>query len=255
MNPKPIIIATCCAISIVVGVYFVGRYLLERGRIEVPTLPVTPHTVISPKVRTSKGEPRTIKDKHPSNAEHQHSEELQDPVHAELHDTGQPHLHSFEDLSPEERKQIFKAFYHERGLKPPPKGYDYRWADIDVPLLDDQGNPILHKIGEPIVDIEIRVGFAPTQEEYKRYTQLERDKYLSEQQGDTVQASKIAAEIKQLESDAQRERPFLKNTLWVASPAEVAKDPHKAERLAREKLNAALREYGLGHLISPYPID
>jgi hypothetical protein len=37
LNPKPVIIATCCAILFVVTVYFGGQHLLEQGRIEAPT--------------------------------------------------------------------------------------------------------------------------------------------------------------------------------------------------------------------------
>ena len=49
MNPKPVIIATCCAILIVVTIYFGGQYLLEQSRIEAPTPSATsPQKVLTP---------------------------------------------------------------------------------------------------------------------------------------------------------------------------------------------------------------
>ena len=37
MNPKPVIIVTCCAIAFVAAVYFGGSHYLKQGRIETPT--------------------------------------------------------------------------------------------------------------------------------------------------------------------------------------------------------------------------
>ena len=157
----------------------------------------------------------------------------------------------FASYSPEELQQIFDQFYLQRGLKPPPKGYDYRWARKNVPLLDENGNPILHKIGEPIVELEIRVGFAPTREEYERYDRLIIEEARAKKKGQVAKANEIRAEIEQLTADVQRERPFVKQASRLASREEYENDPNKLERVSKETLDAALRDYGLEHLILP----
>ena len=153
----------------------------------------------------------------------------------------------FWSLSPEVRQQIFDQFYLQRGLKRPPPGYVYRWKDIGVPLLDENGNPVLHKRGEPYVDIQMRVGFAPTREEYERYKQLQEDQGWAEARGDFTEADRLAAEIDALEAAVQRVRPVHVITTWVGAEAKA-----KAAQVSKEKLNAALREHGLEHLISSY---
>ncbi|RKU21059.1 hypothetical protein C6499_22845 [Candidatus Poribacteria bacterium] len=174
-------------------------------------------------------------------------------VHADEGGQGQE-LPPFEpsEYSPEELRQIFDQFYTQRGLKPPPPGYDYRWARKNVPLLDENGNPILHKIGEPIVELEIRVGFAPTLEEYERLNRLYIEKARAKKKGQVATANEIDAEIEALTASAQRERPFIKRATRLASREEYENDPKKTERVMREVLDAALREYGLEHLILPY---
>ena len=155
------------------------------------------------------------------------------------------------EYSPEELQQIYDQFYIQHGLQPPPPGYEYRWADVNVPLLDENGNPILHKIGEPIVELEIRVGFAPTREEYERLDQLGIDEFRARQKGQIAKANEILKEIEALKASAQRERPFVKQSTWLVPRAEYERDPGKRERITRETLNAALRAYGLEHLIRP----
>ena len=153
----------------------------------------------------------------------------------------------FASLSPEEQQRILDQFYLQRGLNPPPKGYKYRWKDIDVPLLDENGDPVLQKEGEPWVEVKMGIGFAPTLEEYERYEQLQEDQGWAESRGDVAEVNRLTAEIEALEASVQRMRPL--STMWTAIGAEAKS---KASRVAREKLNAALREYDLEHLISPY---
>ncbi len=153
----------------------------------------------------------------------------------------------FWSLSREVQQQILDQFYIQHGLKPPPRGYQYRWKDINVPLLDENGNPVLHKIGEPIVDIQMRVDFAPTREEFERYNQLLEDQGWAEARGDFDEVERLSAEIEALEAAVQRVRPVHVMTSAVGDEA-IA----KSDRVTREKLNAALREHGLEHLISPW---
>ncbi|MDE0398332.1 MAG: hypothetical protein OXL96_11055 [Candidatus Poribacteria bacterium] len=153
----------------------------------------------------------------------------------------------FWSLSPEEQQQIFDQFYLQHGLKPPPKGYKYRWKDIGVPLLDENGNPVLQKEGEPWVTVQYGIGFAPTREEYEKYEQLQEDQGWAESRGDVAEVARLTAEIEALEASVQRMRP-----LGATSIAVGAEASSKSSRRSKEKLNAALREYDLEHLISPY---
>ena len=153
----------------------------------------------------------------------------------------------FWSLSAEEQQQIFDQFYHQRGLNPPPKGYKYRWKDIGVVLLDENGDPVLQKEGEPWVEVKYGIGFAPTREEYERYEQLQEDHGWAESRGEVAEAERLKAEIEALEASVQRMRP-----LYAMSTAIGAEAVAKSSRRRKEKLNAALREYGLEHLISPY---
>ncbi len=153
----------------------------------------------------------------------------------------------FWSLPVEERQRIIDQFYHQRGLNPPPKGYKYRWKEIGVPLLDENGDPVLQKEGEPWVEIRMEVGFAPTLEEYERYEQLQEDQGWAESRGDVAEANRLTAEIEALEASVQRVRPVHFMTSWVGAEAKA-----KASRRTKEKLDAALREHGLEHLISPY---
>ena len=123
-------------------------------------------------------------------------------------------------LTPEQKQQIFDQFYIERGLKPPPPGYKYKWKDIDVPLLDENGNPILHKIGEPDVRIQMRVGFAPTLEEFERYNQLLDDKGWAKARGDVAEVDRLTTEFEALEASVQRMRPFVMSISSVLKPAQ-----------------------------------
>ena len=156
----------------------------------------------------------------------------------------------FWSLSPEEQQQIFDQFYLQHGLKPPPRGYKYVWKDVFVPRLDEDGNPILLKEGDPWVEIKMGIGFAPTLEEYERYEQLREDYEWADTRGEVAKAERLAAEIEALEASVQRMRPISRISFW--SGPSGTEDKARTSRIANEKYNAALREHGLAHLISPY---
>ena len=156
----------------------------------------------------------------------------------------------FASLSPEEQQQIFAQFYLQHGLKPPPKGYRYIWKDIGVPLLDENGNPVLHEEDVAWVEIKMGIGFAPTLEEYERYEQLREDYEWADTRGEVAKAKRLAAEIEALEASVQRMRPLSTMSSWAGPTG--TEDKAKSDRLRDEKFNAALREYDLEHLISPY---
>jgi hypothetical protein len=150
-------------------------------------------------------------------------------------------------LSPEHQQRILDQFYHQRGLNPPPKGSEYVWKDIGVVLLDEKGDPVLHKKGEPYVTIKYGIGFAPTREEYERYEQLQEDQGWAASRGDVTEVERLTAEIEALETSVQRMRPISRMSLSIGAEASA-----KADAAMDAKYNAALREYGLEHLISPY---
>ena len=181
-------------------------------------------------------------------------ETVESPVNApSVDDAENENFPDFWSLSPEERQQIYDQFYIQHGLKPPPKGYKYVWKDEGVARLDEDGNPILLKEGDPWVEIKMGIGFAPTLEEYERYEQLREDYEWADTRGEVAKAERLAAEIEALEASVQRMRPLSMTSFWSGPTG--TQDKARSRRIAREKYNAALREHGLAHLISPYSND
>lgn len=150
-------------------------------------------------------------------------------------------------LTPEQQQQIFDQFYLQFGLKVPPRGYDYVWKDAWVPELDENGNPILRRKDEPVIRIKMGIGFAPTKEQFERYNQLKEDRWRAKKRDDVAEVARLDAEIEALEASAQRMRP-----LSVGAGGTTAEHASKSRRMAKEQFNAALREHGLEHLISPW---
>ena len=155
-----------------------------------------------------------------------------------------PDWHS---LTPEQKQHIYDQFYVQFGLKVPPRGYDYDWKDAGVPYLDENGNPVLRRLDEPVVRVKMGIGFAPTAEEYKKYNKLLDDQGWADSRGDVAEVERITSEIEALEASVQRMRP-----LYVSSTATTNEQQSKARSFRRERFNAALREHGLAHLISPW---
>ncbi|RKU30721.1 hypothetical protein C6497_03320 [Candidatus Poribacteria bacterium] len=140
------------------------------------------------------------------------------------------------------QKHIADRFYTQFGLKVPPRGYDYVWKDAWVPELDENGNPILRRLDEPVIKIRMGVGFAPTKEQFEKYNQLKEER-LTKRRNPT-EVARLTAEIEALEASAQRMRPLSVGAGWT-----TAEQASKSDRMAKEKFNAALREHGLEHLI------
>ena len=153
------------------------------------------------------------------------------------------------NLTPEQQQAIYDLFYTQQGLDPPPKGYTYRWADINVPMLDENGKPILHKIGEPHIYMKRGIAFTPTPEEYVILKALEEEIGWQKLQGDTAKAEELQAEYDQLYQDVQRERPDIEGWSWGVSKSEQEANPDKPRNMAREQLAQALKAEGLEYLI------
>ena len=153
----------------------------------------------------------------------------------------------FRSLTPEQRQHIYNQFYIQCGVPPPPPGYTYRWKDRWVPLLDENGNPVLHKKGDPIIEVRMGIDFAPTEDEYKKWKELDEAWGWAEARGDTAEAERLRTEMDALEASVQRMRPIGVGAMSIGREA-----ASKADRFSREAYKAALREHGLAHLISPW---
>jgi len=92
-------------------------------------------------------------------------------------------------LTPEQRQQIADQFYIQFGLEVPPRGYDYHWKEPGVPYLDANGAPVLRRLDEPIVEVTMGIGFAPTLEEFKRHKQLMDAWIAASGSGDVAEGS------------------------------------------------------------------
>lgn len=153
-----------------------------------------------------------------------------------------PDWHS---LTPEQQQQIFDQFYTQFGLEVPPEGYDYLWKDIGIPYTDENGKPVLRRLDEPTIDIEYGIGFAPTLEEFEKFKKLDLAWGLAKAEGNTAKEQQLKSEIDALTASVQRMRP-----LFIHSASTNAEQKSKIDRMSKEAMRNALREYGLEHLIS-----
>ena len=99
-----------------------------------------------------------------------------------------------------------------------------------MPKLDENGNPILHKRGEPAVDVIYKVDFTPTPEQLKRYKKLSYDYSWAKALGKTDEAERLKAERDALEASAQRLRPSYTVSSGVGAEAKAKSDGIKAHR-------------------------
>ena len=129
MYPKPIIIAVCCTVAIVVGVYLFGHYTLEKNRPDdIPT--------------TSQEKPTApvVEQKQPPTAKKHSHRDVEDLKLADFPAT----LDEFEALSdaeievfgrifrslPQEKQdEISRRMWGSKGLTPPPNGHAYYKID------------------------------------------------------------------------------------------------------------------------------
>ena len=210
MNPKPIIIAACCAIAIVIGVYLVGSYYFDQGR-EDTLLAATPN---KPTAHT--GEPKPG----PTAKGHWHGDVWhEDDAHETPNQTtataqkliGQPRSteqHKFtvgadwDKLSPEERRKRWTEAYRAEW------GDDPSWDGEYRHVHDCKGIVRRHYRNKPLlVQYQTRVGFAPTPAELERYRNLRADYHSAESVGDFPKATSIWEEMQKLVDRAQGKLP------------------------------------------------
>lgn len=156
---------------------------------------------------------------------------------------------NFHELPEETQQRIFDEFYTRLNLEPPPIGYDYLWKDIDVPQLDVNGKPIFHKIGDPIIELEMGEAFTPTLEEYELLQIYDAEIGWQTLQGETAKVEELKKERDELYEQCFRIRPKLGMILWVVPRAEREADPNRARRIAEKALKDKLIEEGYAYLI------
>jgi len=230
--PISVFLVAICAVSL---------YFLRPG----PDLPEGP-VVIYKAVEPDKPTEQPPSEVSPVGDTSEGGESHGEASHAEPHEAQKTDAER--SFTPEELVAMDKAFYKQQGLKPPPRGYQYLYDGVNQVRRDEAGNPVLHKIGDPVVTIRIQKGFAPTREQLQRYQQLIDDKWRAEQAGDTRRFAEIAEEIEQLELASRGDVPVMSFSLMVPGHMDYDATYRKADKMAREALYKARREMGLEHL-------
>ena len=136
----------------------------------------------------------------------------------------------------------YMRIYKKYGVDPPPIGYTYRMLEPGILRLDENGNPILKKIGAPVVDIHKVPGFAPTYEQYIHYKELIRLRDHERRTGNDAAADQLNAEIRQLKDQAQGLIP-------IASSSRGRATEEEEDRLVSKVLRQAYIDMGLGYMI------
>ena len=133
-----------------------------------------------------------------------------------------------------------RAWYAQRGLEPPPNGYAY--------VSDENGNLFLQQSGVPRITIHTRIGFAPTEEQYERYLQLEAQLEDARAQGDTDEKNRLVNEIATLKAEAQGPVPYATGGSWFPGVVSSEEVHARTDKYFAEALDKAFEELGLGHL-------
>ena len=249
MNRKTMVIAIGILIAFCGGIYFWAEWQKQEFDASLPKPPV-------PEQQVADDVPDDTTGGHWHDGEW-HAEPHVKPV-SQVTDasktlTSTNEQHPLDYLSGEEREEWIRQRYALFGLEPPPKGYEYLWDPLtENAKRDTSGSPILHRIGEPIINVTVewtRIGFAPNAAQYKQYLLVEEQFAKAEANGDTTTARRLANELKALEAEAQGELPVVSTSGTfdgVVSPEEVQSI---TSRYINEALEQAYRERGLEHLI------
>ena len=184
-------------------------------------------------------------DEHPNVKGH-----FQDSV---LYDENHNPIKMTPELEDKLNKQAKQDFYTQvRGVSgPPPAGYKYRITHDGKAMLDENGKPMIYKIGEPIFSLETQKGFAPTLEQYKKYQSLLQNKVDAMKNNDYDKADNIQSEIDQFRKDARGELPYINITLTLETSSESEMDAayKRALELSKPIMYEAYRKQGFAHLI------
>ena len=241
MNMKTMVIAIGILLGFCAGIHFYAEH--EKAKFDA-SLPQPPTEVQAAETETE------------TDGGHWHGDEW----HAEPHEENTPRAtgeqtatstnKGFELLSIEEQKEAIRIFYLERGLELPPKGHGYVWDTPGVPKLDENGQPLFYKFGEPLFEVQTQLGFAPTRAQHERYKDLNREYNLANLQGDYAKADNLAAEIRDLRAAAHGEIPTVTYTLVVTDPnADIETLERHAQLGALQRTYEEYRKVGLDYLV------
>ena len=75
--------------------------------------------------------------------------------------------------------------------------------------LDENGNPILLREGEPFFEIVPCIGFAPTREEFRQYQQLQQDKVDAIKRGDDAEVDRLSQALRRFYEEHRGEIPSI----------------------------------------------
>ena len=151
-------------------------------------------------------------------------------------------------LSSEEYEQVMIQFYQQAGVAPTPEDYEYLWEAPWVVKRGVSGEPVLHKIGDPIINIFYIKGFAPTPEQHARYQDLVRVHNDAVSDGDTIAVEQALQKMSNLQDEAQGDLPVVDSTLKVPDSMNLAAAKENERQKVKEALDAAYAELGLSHL-------
>lgn len=153
-------------------------------------------------------------------------------------------------LTEEEKAEAIKRYYQRMGVDPPPKGYTYIMSEPGVPKVDENGMPILLKLGEPLIQVINVQGFVPTREEYEHYQHLARQYEQAVQLQNFAESERIDTEMAELRKQASGELPVA--TFSIMSTDRSADKEALQKYAAQKALERTYEEYrkrGLEYLI------
>ena len=153
-------------------------------------------------------------------------------------------------LTEEDKAEAIKRYYQQMGVDPPPKGYTYIMSEPGVPKFDENGMPILLKLGEPLIQVINVQGFVPTREEYEHYQQLARQYEQAVLLENFAESERIDAEMAELRKQASGELPLATFSIMSTdrSADKVALQKYAAQK-ALERTYEEYRKRGLEYLI------
>lgn len=122
----------------------------------------------------------------------------------------------------------------QKKVLPTPPGYRYQFTENFELQLDHEGKPVLLKLGEPYVDVSIKIGVSAEVQE--RIDQLKERELEMSLEGNDIAVKQIAAEITYLEYKACSE------VIYIAGGGFQGNDSDDYFKLILEKTRALVRE-------------
>ena len=138
-------------------------------------------------------------------------------------------------LASAEGQKVINAAYKQAGLEPPPPNHYY--------VKDEKGVFQLHSIFEPVVQIRLIDGFAPTPAQLERYLYLQESLSDAMRRDAHAEVDAIRSEIETLRSEARGKVPQAIGS-WMTKAAKS-----KVDSAMKEKTDQAYRDLGLGHMV------